>query len=223
MSVSSLAAWHSTERRDGVRGAVLPSEAEIDERTLVSCSRNGDVAAFGKLYALHEQAIYRYAYRLLEDADEADDIRQETFVRAFQSLSRFRGDAAFRTYLLSISGNLCRDRQRQRQRRPEQGYGLEAPESARANAGATMDAFAQKDPLLRLEQAARAETVWKAMRQLRSAEREILILRHVEGLDLDEVAQIVGCSRVSAPVRLFRARCRFKQLYLSLLQEEGEI
>jgi DNA-directed RNA polymerase specialized sigma24 family protein len=59
-------------------------------------------------------------------------------------------------------------------------------------------------------------------RRLPAAPREILLLRHVEGLEMEEIAQIVGCTKISVPVRLFRARRQFKDLFLALLQEEGE-
>lgn len=229
MSASSLTAWQPMDGGGtasvtaAATASPILSEADT-EQTLLARSRSGDLEAFGLLYQRHEQMVYRHAYRLLEDPDEADDVRQETFVRAYQSLARFRGDAAFRTYLLSICGNLCRDRHRQRMRRPEHRYGLNAPDGARHAATVVSGgaSFAGDDPLLRLEREGQAEMVWRALRQLPAAQREILLLRHVEGLDLDAVALAVGCTRLSAPVRLFRARSRFKEIYLTLLQEEGD-
>jgi RNA polymerase sigma-70 factor (ECF subfamily) len=205
---ASLAAWNP----------VVTSENETSEGDLVARSRGGDVVAFERLYHRYEGAVYRYAYRLLENADDADDVRQETFVRAYQALSRFRGDASFKTYLLTICNNLCRDRQRLRQRRPEREYGLSVPETA-----LNQTAFSgAENPLLLLERAATAETVRKAMNRLAPAHREILLLRHVEDLSMEEIATVLGCSRVSAPVRLFRARRQFKDVFLTLLREEGE-
>jgi RNA polymerase sigma-70 factor (ECF subfamily) len=216
---ASLAVWQSKD----VSGVPLTTGAEngalLTEQDLIVRSREGDRAAFGQLYLLYETGIYRYAYRLLEDADEADDVRQETFVRAYQSLARFRGEAGFRTYLLTICANLCRDRMRQRQRRPVTSYGLAPSEFS-----VVSQSFAPEsaDPFHQLERADQAERVWRALRRLPAAPREILLLRHVEGLEIEEIAQIVGCTKISVPVRLFRARRQFKDLFLALLQEEGE-
>ncbi|MES2464939.1 MAG: sigma-70 family RNA polymerase sigma factor [Armatimonadota bacterium] len=216
---ASLAVWQSKD----VSGVPLAAGAEngalLTERDLIARSCEGDRAAFEQLYVLYATGIYRCAYRLLEDADEADDIRQETFVRAYQSLARFRGEAGFRTYLLTICSNLCRDRMRQRQRRPVSSYGLAPSEFA-----VTSQTLAREctDPLSQLEQADQAERVWRALHRLPVAPREILLLRHVEGLEIEEIAQIVGCTKISVPVRLFRARRQFKDLFLALLREEGE-
>lgn len=216
---ASLAVWQSKESITPAPAPQAENKTPFCERELVARSREGDRAAFGQLYALYEAGIYRYAYRLLEDADESDDIRQETFVRAYQSLGRFRGEAGFRTYLLTICANLCRDRMRQRQRRPVSSYGL-AP-SEFSNAGQSL-ASESADPLVLLEQADQAQRVWEALRALPAAPREILLLRHVEGLEMEEIARIVGCTKLSVPVRLFRARRQFKDLFLALLHEEGE-
>jgi RNA polymerase sigma-70 factor (ECF subfamily) len=202
-------------------GSLADSATSVAERELIARSRAGDHSAFEALYDLHHLAVFRHAFRLLENADEADDIRQETFVRAYNAIGRYRAQAAFRTYLLAICGNLCRDRQRQRQRRPERSYGLEAPESPLRTAAAAA-ARESLDPLCRLERQSDAAVVWSALRKLTAAQREILVLRHVEGMELDTLAHVLGCSRMSVPVRLFRARSRFKDVYLSLLHEEGE-
>lgn len=201
------------------QAAPLESGALLTEQDLVARSREGDCAAFGQLYTLYAPGIYRYAYRLLGDADEADDVRQETFVRAYQSLPRFRGEAGFRTYLLTICANLCRDRMRQRHRRPVSSYGLAPSEFAASSQSASRESA---DPLAHLEQADQAARVWRALRALSVGPREILLLRHVEGLEMEEIAQIVGCTKLSVPVRLFRARRQFKDLFLALLQRDGE-
>ncbi len=216
---ASLAVWQSKESTATASAAGTENKTPFCERELVARSREGDRAAFGQLYALYEAGIYRYAYRLLEDADEADDIRQETFVRAYQSLSRFRGEAGFRTYLLTICANLCRDRMRQRQRRPVSSYGLAPSEFSSVGQSLSSDSA---DPVALLEQADQAQRVWAALRGLPAGPREILLLRHVECLEMEEIAQIVGCTKLSVPVRLFRARRQFKDLFLALLQEEGE-
>lgn len=202
------------------RGILEDVVRENEEAEWVARTKSGDLDAFGLIYARYEVAVYRHAFRMLEDADEADDIRQETFVRACQSISRFRGDSRVRTYLFAICGNLCRDRLRQRVRRPEKGYGLQLPEDSHPLTSASNRGL--QNPLEDLERAVDARRVREALRQMLPPDREILLLRHVEGMELEDIAVAVGCTRVSAPVRLFRARRRFKDIFMSLLKEEGE-
>ena len=216
---ASLALRQSKEVSHPPQAVPPESGALLTERDLVARSRVGDCAAFEQLYVLYAPGIYRYAYRLLGDADEADDARQETFVRAYQSLPQFRGEAGFRTYLLTICANLCRDRMRQRHRRPVSSYGLAPSEFAATSQSVSPESA---DPLCLLEQADQAARVWRALRRLPAGPREILLLRHVEGLEIEEIAHIVGCTKLSVPVRLFRARRQFKDLFLALLQEDGE-
>ena len=214
----TAAAWQTVAASE--RGALEEIARRAEEEEWVARTKAGDLDAFGLIYQRYETAVYRHAYRMLENADEADDVRQETFVRACQSLARFRGDARIRTYLYSICGNLCRDRLRHKHRHPEKGYGLAIPEGAVHLTHSLSPS--EEDPLFGLQRAADAARVQTALRRLTSADREILLLRHVEGMEMDDIAAAVGCSRVSAPVRLFRARQRFKIVFLSLLKEEGE-
>ena len=214
----TAAAWQTVAASE--RGALEEIARRAEEEDWVNRAKAGDLDAFGLIYQRYETAVYRHAYRMLENADEADDVRQETFVRACQSLGKFRGDARIRTYLYSICGNLCRDRLRHRQRHPERGYGLAIPEGA-IPLTRSLSSTAE-DPLFTMQRAADAARVQAALRRLHASDREILLLRHVEGMEMDDIAAAVNCTRVSAPVRLFRARQRFKNVFVSLLKEEGE-
>lgn len=191
-----------------------------EEEQWISRSRAGDLDAFSLIYQRYEAGVFRHAYRLLENVDEADDVRQETFVRAYQSLGRFRGECRLKTYLFAICGNICRDRLRHHRRHPARGYGLTIPESALHFSDAGADA--SQDPFFNLQRAADAARMRTALHRLTPPDRELLLLHHVEGMELEDMATVVGCTRVSVGVRLFRARRRLKNIFLSLLKEEGE-
>src|SRR5205807_4760918 len=90
------------------------------EDTVVARCRAGDLDAFGQVYAEHERHVFRYAYHLLGSREDADDVKQETFLRAFRAIAGFRADCSMRTWLLRICGNLCRDRIKSRERHPEE-------------------------------------------------------------------------------------------------------
>ena len=90
------------------------------ETDIVARCQQGDLDAFKELYTLHEQQVYRYAYHILGHREDADDIKQETFLRAWQSIGRFWREASMQTWLLKICANLCRDRLRSWDRRKVQ-------------------------------------------------------------------------------------------------------
>jgi RNA polymerase sigma-70 factor (ECF subfamily) len=217
-SAATTAAWQAVAASE--RGALEEVARRAEEEEWIARARTGDIEAFGLVYDRYEASVFRHAYRMMENVEEADDIRQETFIRACQSLAKFRGDCRIRTYLFSICGNICRDRLRQKKRHAEHGYGLTTPEGATnlvLNSSHDFD-----DPFHSMERAADAARVQTALRRLAPDDREILLLRYVEGMNMDDIAAAIGCTRISAPVRAFRARQRFKNIFLSLLKEEGE-
>src|SRR5258708_2145704 len=101
---------------DAIAGEM--SGLAMREDGLVSRCRAGDLEAFEQVYARWERPILRHAYGMLQNADDADDVKQETFLRAFRSFSSFDGRCALHTWLFGICANLCKDRIKQRSRRP---------------------------------------------------------------------------------------------------------
>src|SRR5437660_7998669 len=88
------------------------------EDGLLARCRAGDLDAFGLIYDEHERHVFRFAYHVLGKHDDADDVKQETFLRAYRALGNFRADCSLRTWLLRICANLCRDRIKSRDRHP---------------------------------------------------------------------------------------------------------
>ena len=91
---------------------------DTDAHLIAEC-RAGNLDAFGQIYVRHEQALFRHALYLLGHREDADDVKQETFLRAYRTLGTFRNDYNIRTWLFKICGNLCLDLLRRRQRRPQ--------------------------------------------------------------------------------------------------------
>jgi RNA polymerase sigma-70 factor (ECF subfamily) len=171
-----------------------------EERLLVRC-RNGDLAAFSAVYSEHGEVVYRHAYHLVGHRDDAHDIRQETFLRAFRALPTFRGDCSLKSFLLRICTNLCRDHHRSRRVRSEvalDGTSLEeaAPPASARGSG--------RDP--GFDQIDTADLVRVALARLSPGSREVIVLRDLENLSAEETAAILGCARATVPVKLFRAR-----------------
>ncbi|HWP30204.1 MAG TPA: sigma-70 family RNA polymerase sigma factor [Fimbriimonadales bacterium] len=188
----------------------------ITDEVLVAAAREGDYQAFERLYAEHRLTVYRYVYQMLHSRDEAEDITQEAFVRAFQNLHRFRKQAKFSTWIVRIAMNLCTDRVRMNSRRAS----LEQQEAAGALEWMTIGKTI--NPTEEMERERRAEIVRKALLGMPAHHRSVLILRDFEEKDYHEIAEILGCSVGGAKLRVLRARRALRDRLIPLLGEGKE-
>ncbi len=182
-----------------------------DHELVIRCQR-GDLDAFGELYARYERAVYRFAYHMLGDPDDADDVMQDAFVKAYRTLPGFRGDCSLQTWLLKVTGNLCRDRIKTRNRRGEMPLLTEAQGDLpdRSDRG--------QDPAMLLERKDLHALLYRVLSALPAPQRELIVLRDLEGLSYQQIAAVVDCSVASVKLRLFRARRSFKDRMESLLK-----
>ena len=190
------------------------------EDQLIARCRAGDRDALGCVYSCYSPLVFRCAYSMLGHYEDARDASQETFVRAFQALNRFQGQCSLRTWLLRICANLCHDRRRRRRRSVEisldsyPGETLALDCSARSGSG---------DPHADAERNETAAAVWAALSELPDTHREIIYLRDIEELEVEEVMEILGCSRVNVNVKLFRARRRLRENVMQRLEAGGSV
>jgi len=174
--------------------------AEQRERQLIARARAGNAAAFDALMAEYAPRIHRLALRMLGDAEEAEEALQETMIRAFRHLGRFRGDAAFGTWLYVIAARVCLTRRQAAKSRPEQMPYDELRIS-------TEDAAAQ---MLRREA---GDRVQRALNALPPPDRLLMVLRFVEELSHEEIARVMGWSVENSRTRLLRAKRAFRERY----------
>ncbi|HTY80073.1 MAG TPA: sigma-70 family RNA polymerase sigma factor [Candidatus Bathyarchaeia archaeon] len=177
-----------------------------DERVLIERCRAGDVAAFEPLVERYRQRVWRLAYQVLRDREEAWDCAQDAFVRAFQSLGSFRGQSAFYTWLFRIAMNVATDRLRSR--------------AAQGRAFGTQSVPAEEwertapDPDAQPDQAAlgveRRERISRALDTLPPNARAIIMLSDVEGLSYREIASVLNCPIGTVMSRLHNARKRLR-------------
>ena len=184
---------------------------EPEDRLLNRC-RAGDLDAFSEVYAQYERQVFRYAYHLLGHADDADDVKQETFLRAYRAISKFRSDCSLKTWLLRICTNLCRDRIKSKSRHKEVLYD---PHDVPADLFWDTDAI---DPHEVAERSQMVAVVRSALKGMPEDQRNIIMLREVEDLSYEEIAEVIGCSRASVKLRLFRARQRLRERVDCLMQ-----
>src|SRR5580765_1769918 len=169
------------------------------DEELVSRSIGGDVDSFNQLVLRWERPIYALAYRVIGREEDARDVCQETFLRAFRALGGFRGQAKFSSWLYRIALNLCRDWVRRQRRTPV----VQLPEDVDV-----MELAASREPTEPIEDlVARREltrVVEKAMARLPEEQRTAIILKEYHGLTFQEIADLVGCPLSTVKTRLYQ-------------------
>jgi RNA polymerase sigma-70 factor, ECF subfamily len=172
-----------------------------------------DAAAFEQLVAERTGDIYGLLFRLTGDAEEARDLAQETFLRAFQAIEKFRGDADLKTWLYRIAINQARNRWRWwRRRRRDATISLDATIGEREQTVATQleDANAS-DPEQEALARERRSQLREALQELRSAYRETVVLRDIEGLTYEEIAATLQINIGTVKSRLARGRLELRR------------
>ena len=196
-------------------GASVHGRVELDtDVALVRRAREGDYGAFEMLFERHRTLVYRFAYQMTGKRDDAEDMVQEAFVRAYQNLNKYRDEAKFTTWLLRIVSNLCTDQARMSTRRSA----LEVQEAAGALDWMTIGDT--QNPIENLEQERRAIVLRKALNALPVHHRSVIILRDLEEREYPEIAQILGCTVGGAKLRVLRARRALRDRIAPMLGEE---
>ena len=188
-------------------------EPPADDAPLIQRCQDGDTAAFDVLVLRHQRQAFAVAWRLLGDADEAKDVAQEAFVRAWRAIGTFRGDAKFSTWLLTIVTNLCRNRRRWWARRKQLIVAsLDDPGESDDAPLADRIADPAPTPADRAVHSELGRQVAAALGRLDQMSRAVVVLRDVEGLPYEEIAGVLDCRVGTVKSRLNRARRRLQTL-----------
>ena len=169
------------------------------DEELVARSMGGDLDSFNQLVLRWERPIYALAYRVIGREEDARDVAQETFLRAFRALKGFKGQANFSSWLYRITLNLCRDWIRRERRTPV----VQAPEGVDVIELAGEDAPSETvEELVSRHELGRA--VAKAMSQLPEEQRTAIILKEYHGLTFQEIADLLDCPLSTVKTRLYQ-------------------
>ena len=169
----------------------------MEDQPLVALAQRGDKDAFAQLVETYQTPVYNLAYRMLGNANDAEDAAQETFLRAYAQLKKFHIEQKFATWLLSICAHHCIDRLRRRR-----FLWLSLEERALDDALAS-DEPAPDDELLRRES---QQEVERLLERLSPAHRLVVVLRYWHEQSIEEIAQTTGDSISAVKVKLYRAR-----------------
>jgi RNA polymerase sigma-70 factor, ECF subfamily len=180
----------------------LPSAAQQEhgDAELVRRTTRGDLSAFEQLVDRHRPVVVRVASRIV-GSEDAEDVSQDAFLRAFHRLDRFRGDAPFRAWLLRITHNAALDHLARRRPEPVDPQAFDASEPS-----------ASRPPAEGLELRERIERLERKLRGLSAQHRAVLVLRDVEGMSYEEIADITDSPLGTVKGRLHRARSEFIEM-----------
>ncbi len=184
-----------------------------DTRLIAQCVA-GNLDAFGQVYASYSDAVFRHAFYLTGHHEDADDIKQETFLRAYRALHTFRRDSSLLTWLLRICGNLCYDRLKHRQKRGEISFD---PQKAQHY----LPHVSGNDPHSILDRADTLQILMRVLQAMPLPQRSVIVLHIVEGLDYKQIGQILGCAPTTAKMRVLRATHQYKARVTAIIKDEG--
>ena len=196
----------------GIDVAAKSSAAAIpEEAALVARARTGDQDAFGALVRLHQRQVYNLALRMLHDAEEASEATQEVFLAAWQGLQGFRGDARFATWLYRIAYNYCLKRVEHRRRDAAAKAELVAESAREQSPAGALSAHHAQDAERAMREHVRGEIA-----NLPPKYRVVLVLRHLQELSYEEMAEVMRVPIGTVKTQLFRARALLKERLESL-------
>jgi len=181
---------------------MAPSAPPESSASLVQQARKGDSSAFGTLVRNAQRAVYGLCYRLLRSDGDANEMAQETFLRAFQNLARYDETKPFEVWVLSIARNLCLDKLRHRSRFPEEA--VDALQDALPSHAVT-----QEQQVIAQQEGRALEA---ALARLPVEEREVLALYYVQRRTTKEIASVLGVAPGTIMAKLFRSREKLRKI-----------
>lgn len=184
----------------------------IDEKKWLKKAAAGNADAFEQLVVKYQAAVYNLCLRMTGDPEDAADMTQESFLKAWRSLDSFQGNAAFSTWLYRLASNTCLDHLRSVKRKSQLSLVIEDTEGEEQTLEVPDSAPSPEEQVIELEE---HSILNEALQSLDYEQRQILILRAVNGLSYTEIAQVLKLKEGTVKSRLARAR---EQLRKKLLQ-----
>jgi RNA polymerase sigma-70 factor (ECF subfamily) len=189
------------------------SPEDLEDRTLVDLVLDGDQAAYKVLVERYQARVFAVAYGVLHNREDAREVSQEAFIKAYRNLPGFRRDASFYTWIYRITVNLGIDFQRRsyRKRETELDEARITPETAHHTGPRPM-----ATPTQNLERKQLAQRLKAAIDMLPADQRTAIVLREIEGLSYKEIAEAMGCAEGTVMSRLYYGRQKLQQILADL-------
>jgi RNA polymerase sigma-70 factor, ECF subfamily len=191
----------------------LSPPVDLDDQQLVLASKQGDQDAFSQLVLRYQRRIYNLVYRMVQHYEEASEITQEAFLAAWQGLPSFRGDARFATWLYRIAYN-CALRQLEARKRERALHAALQAEQA-------LEGDSHQQAEARFDAREQQAVVQEQLAHLPAKYRIVLILRHLQEMTYEEMAEILAMPVGTIKTHLFRARNLLKERLQALYRESS--
>ena len=191
--------------------------SSADDPTLVRAAQQGNMVAFEELVARHRDKVYARAYSMMRNEEEAIDLSQEAWIKGWQRLRQFQGEASFGTWMTRIVINLCLDQLRRQKR--QRAESIEALDDESGGVERQMPVVTV-NPTSGLERAELRQRIDRALGQLSHEHRTVLVLHEFEEMEYKEIAKTMGCSIGTVMSRLFYARRKLAALLTDLKKQD---
>ena len=198
----------------------VSSQAGVDESILVAQSRQGDTVAFGGLVRRYEAKIFRLAQHVTQNREDAEDVLQETFMKAYEHLDQFQGNSKFYTWIVRIAVNqaLMKLRRRKTDKSVSLDETIDTGEDTIVREVAAWD----EDPEQRYSREELGGILDTAVDSLEPPYRSVFVLRDIEELSTEETADALGLSIPAVKSRLLRARLQLREKLTRYFKRKGD-
>lgn len=183
----------------------------IDDQHYISLTLNGDSSAFAILVDRYKDLVYTLTLRMLKNREEAEEVAQDTFIKLYKSLNRFKGDSKFSTWIYRVAYNASLDRLKKNKKY----FNNVAIDEYTEHQVKTID-----NALSKLEEEERSQAIQKCIEQLPSEDAFILTLYYFEGQSLDEISKVIDLTPNNVKVKLFRSRKKLATIMKQKLEPE---
>jgi RNA polymerase sigma-70 factor (ECF subfamily) len=197
-----------------------PVNAGIDESALVAQSREGDARAFGELVKRYEGKIFRLAQHITQNREDAEDVLQETFMKAYEHLNQFKGDSKFYTWIVRIAVNQAL--MKLRRRKTDKSVSLDDQIDTGEDTILREIAAWGEDPEQQFSREELGGILESAIESLEPLYRSVFVLRDMEELSTEETAEALGLSVPAVKSRLLRARLQLRERLTRYFKRKGD-
>jgi RNA polymerase sigma-70 factor (ECF subfamily) len=199
---------------------ITSDAASMDELALVNRARGGDTSAFNSLVVRYERKIYRLAKNITQNDEDAEDVLQDTFLKAYEHLPDFQGNSKFYTWLVRIAVNEAL--MKLRKRKSDRTVPLDEPVDTGEETVVREIAVWDEDPEKKYSQDELGQILNEAVQSLKPAFRTVFVLRDIEELSTEETAQSLNISIPAVKSRLLRARLQLREKLTRFFKRKGD-
>ncbi len=201
----------------------MPATTEpgvFDEQALVARAREGDAAAYGELVGRYERKIFRLAKHITQNDEDAEDVLQETFMKAFEHLPDFQGQSKFYTWIVRIAVN--ESLMKLRKRKSDRTVPLDEPVDTGEDTVVREIAVWEENPEQKYSREEMGHILDESVDSLKPAFRTVFVLRDIEELSTEETADALGISVPAVKSRLLRARLQLREKLTRFFKRKGD-